>query len=110
MDYYSKNDIFCFFNCSFSEGLPVSIMEAMSFGIPCVATNVGGVSELVDDSNGKLLHPNPTISEIESEICHFLQLDEKKYEQKRLSSRKKWLLSFCSDTNYNNWYDILTEE
>ena len=31
-----------FLNVSSSEGVPVSIIEAMSFGIPCIATNVGG--------------------------------------------------------------------
>jgi glycosyltransferase involved in cell wall biosynthesis len=35
-------------NASESEGVPVSIMEAMSFGIPAIATDVGGVSEIVN--------------------------------------------------------------
>ena len=34
---------------SLSESLPVSIIEAMSFGIPVVATDVGGVPEIVAD-------------------------------------------------------------
>ena len=34
-------------NTSEYEGLPVSVMEAFSMGIPCLATNVGGTSELV---------------------------------------------------------------
>ena len=34
-------------NTSDSEGIPVSLMEAMSFGIPAVATDVGAVGELV---------------------------------------------------------------
>jgi glycosyltransferase involved in cell wall biosynthesis len=37
-------------NASEYEGLPVSVMEALSMGIPCVATNVGGTSELVTSS------------------------------------------------------------
>jgi glycosyltransferase involved in cell wall biosynthesis len=55
ISYYKENYIDLFINVSSSEGIPVSIMEAMSFGIPAMATNVGGVSELVNASNGILL-------------------------------------------------------
>lgn len=37
-------DIFCM--SSFSEGLPVSIMEAMAVGVPVVATWISGIPEL----------------------------------------------------------------
>lgn len=50
----TSHDIFLL--CSFYEGLPRSILEAMSVGLPIIATNVGGVSECVQDEvNGKLL-------------------------------------------------------
>lgn len=44
-----------FMNLSTYEGLAVSIMEACSFGLPIIATNVGGSAELVDDNNGILV-------------------------------------------------------
>lgn len=50
------SDIFCF--PSFREGLPVSVMEAMSAGLPCVATNIRGTEDLIKDGrNGILISP-----------------------------------------------------
>lgn len=37
------------------EGIPVSLMEAMASSVPCIATNSGSVSELVDDDVGVLV-------------------------------------------------------
>lgn len=42
-------------NASKSEGIPVSIMEAMSYGIPTVAPDIGGISDLVNNENGFLM-------------------------------------------------------
>ena len=41
---------------SFNEGLPISILEAMSYGCPIISTPVGGIPEVVD-SNGILVTP-----------------------------------------------------
>lgn len=40
---------------SHNEGLPISILEAMSYGLPIIATRVGGIPELVREGTDGLL-------------------------------------------------------
>ena len=40
---------------SYNEGLPISILEAMSYSKPILSTTVGGIPEIVDAGNGILI-------------------------------------------------------
>lgn len=68
MDYYTKNSFDVFINLSTNEGVPVSIMEAISCDIPVVATNVGGNSEIVTAETGKLVSEDPAPQEVADAI------------------------------------------
>lgn len=52
-------------NTSSFEGIPVSIMEAMSFGIPCIAPEICGIPEIImNGQNGFLLPETPTSQDL----------------------------------------------
>ena len=43
---------------SLGEGIPLSLLETMRFGIPCIATEIGGIPEIIrNDENGLLIKP-----------------------------------------------------
>jgi glycosyltransferase involved in cell wall biosynthesis len=56
-DLYAAADVFCL--PSFAEGVPVVLMEAMAMDIPCVATHITGIPELICDGvDGLLVAPS----------------------------------------------------
>lgn len=101
--FYEQNHISLFVNLSTSEGIPVSIMEAMSHQIPTLATNVGGVSELVDDTNGFLVSPDLDIKMIAKKIDTYLNLDESIQQEYREAAYLKWKLEYRASTNYDKF-------
>jgi len=54
-EFLSKADIFVL--CSTFEGLPLSILEAYAAGLPVIATNVGGVPDILTDGENGFLVP-----------------------------------------------------
>ena len=78
-DYITEN-YYLFVNVSSSEGIPVSIMEASSVGIPCLATDVGGTGEIISDGvNGLLLRADVSDRELADRITWFCGLDGERY-------------------------------
>lgn len=51
-DYYSASDLYV--QTSFTEAMPLSVLEAMAAGLPVVSTNVGGLPDVVK-GNGILV-------------------------------------------------------
>jgi len=46
--FYQRLDLYL--NTSLHEGIPISVLEAMSYGIPVIASNVGGMAEILDNA------------------------------------------------------------
>lgn len=100
-NYYLKNNVDLFINVSSSEGLPVSIMEVASFGIPVIATDVGGTSEIViNDKNGYILPENFTSHQLTEVIKNIAEASKRKRIAMRNQSRRIWEENFQATKNY----------
>lgn len=99
IDFYSSNHVDLFVNVSKSEGLPISIMEAMSYGIPCVATDVGGTSEIVSSSTGYLIKEDFKDDELLDCLYHFIHLPKHEIELLRKNSYDNWNKLFNAKSN-----------
>lgn len=100
MKFYNEIYFDVFINTSISEGLPVSMMEAQSYGIPVIGTNVGGVGEIINDEVGILINSDPTPIEIANAINWFNE-NTKQVEIMRKASFKNWDEKFNSDKNFD---------
>jgi len=102
--FYKENYIDLFINVSEVEGVPVSIMEAFSFGIPCFATDVGGTSEIVNDSNGFLVKKHFELNELERVIINIKEIS--KIKRLRENSRKTWNEKYNAKINFDDLVNI----
>ncbi|MDD5764790.1 MAG: glycosyltransferase [Candidatus Marinimicrobia bacterium] len=106
--YYVDNPVDIYLLVSESEGVPVSIMEALSAGIPVMATDVGGVPEIVDSSVGRLLSRNISAAGISKEICTFYLLPLRTHKILRQNARNRWQEKCRADILYRRFADFLS--
>jgi glycosyltransferase involved in cell wall biosynthesis len=102
MEFYRNNPVDLFLNVSESEGIPVSIMEAVSFGIPVIATDVGGSREIVNENTGILLKKDFHISQLTDLLNAF---SESPFVQIsfRQGVRKFWEENFNAELNFKEF-------
>lgn len=85
------------------EGLPMSIIEALSYGKPVVASNVGGITELIADKNGFVVENNPEqfVKRI-SELSSNSQL----YTKMSIQARQAYEDLFTVSQMTNSYYTL----
>lgn len=113
INFYRKNYVDLFINTSDSEGIPVSIMEAESFGIPIIARNVGGVSEIVNSNIGLLIdsNSNEEIIDIASKyIKKLASFNEKELLLLRKTVRIFWQSNYNAFMNFDVFFRYLLKK
>lgn len=98
--HYVNQPVDMLINVSESEGVPVSIMEALSYGVPCVATDVGATSEIVNANHGVLLSANPTAEEVASAVLKLREAIDVRGDELSGNAIQMWNENFHRENNF----------
>ncbi len=96
-EYLQQGDIYV--STSLTEGLPLSILEAMSCGLPVVATDVGGTKDIIEDGvNGFLIEKNDDKALYEA-ILKLVVSNNMRNDMgcKAHETAQRWSLTHCAE-------------
>ena len=105
--HYARHHVSLFVSLSRYEGIPVSMMEAISYGIPVLSTDVGGCREIVTEQSGLLIPEDMPVAEVARLIASFAT-SPAYTETFRQGVRAFWSAHFNMDTNYGRFFTELT--
>jgi len=110
LQYFQTQPLDLFINTSSSEGIPVSMMEALAHGIPAIGPSVGGIPEMIEHLNNGLLLGNPCgPEEVAACINQFISLDQVRRNALRVNARTTWERKFDAATNYADFAKNLAQ-
>ena len=73
---------------SLAEGFSLALVEALAAGLPTVATDVGGASEVIQPGQGGILVPPANSAALAAALNHLLSLDEAEVQRQRQAARR----------------------
>lgn len=108
--YHLNPDICAFINVSDTEGVPVSIMEALACSLPAIATDTGGTYEIVHDGeNGTLLPLHPSADEIADAIEKHFEMSADTKSELAKNARRVWADMANSERLYSDFAQELEQ-
>jgi glycosyltransferase involved in cell wall biosynthesis len=100
---YQQEQFDLFINMSISEGIPFSIMEALSYSIPVIATAVGGIPEIINTACGQLMPVDLSVPDLKIQMEKYYLLSKDQKLVLRLNARKQWEQLCNAENNYRNF-------
>lgn len=106
--YYKQMDIFVFPTVWDLEGFGLVAAEAMYCGVPVIASDIGPVSEVVEDNKTGLLFPPGDVNALAEKIIMLVQ-DEKKRVRYGINGKEKARRDFSIEKSGEKIYRVLIE-
>ena len=103
--FYATHFVHAVLNVSRSEGIPVALMEAVSYGIPVLATDAGGNREVCNASTGRLIPVKQTPESLAEALTAFLTGEADRFDREAI--RQYWADHFSADRNFRAWTGVL---
>lgn len=105
IQWYKKNYVDCFITMTSSEGgCPVSISEALMFGIPVIAPNVCSLYESVENNGFLVDNDEDIVKNATNYLLEMIDADKYKIKQMRENSRKVFNEKFEFSNNFNELF------
>lgn len=97
----------CFILTSIVEGNPISVLEAMDFGMPLILPNVGGIPDIVEHEVNALLFDKNDLQKL---IENMIIVLEGKYDNQMIINNHKLVKKFSIEECASNYYLLFRKE
>lgn len=104
--YYQSANVFVL--PSRSEGMSNSLLEAMSYGVPCVATKVSGVEDIIDNSINGFIVDVEDFQDMAEKILEVLTKPDLEEKFKKMS-REKIEKNFSIEAIAKQYYGVYSK-
>lgn len=101
LSFYREHHVDAIVSVSSSEGVPVSLMEAMSFGVPALVTDAGGTAEILSREGALLLPVEFSASQFLEAISRIRGLAPR--IELRQAIRRHWSAVASAEKNYRRF-------
>lgn len=110
LDYLKSGDASVFVSASASEGLPVSVLEALGYSLPVIATDVGATNEaVITGKSGILLSQDITAEELAENILRIYNMKNSEYVALSKGAYSIWKEVFAREKNAERLARLLSE-
>jgi len=107
-DYLLAADAFCL--SSNHEGMPMTILEAMSIGLPTIATPVGGIPDIIDDGVNGFLAKDLSVDSFYSVLKRFLNTTNIDKENIIKKFDDQYSISITTNKYYQLYNNIIQQK